>query len=513
MGRAVMRRERRQPDRPRNADVVALGRDRPVENVWTAGHPDAVQTQDGDAETAGRTSSRMTRRVVNCTPEELCSGRAARPSPGRSSMADPALPPTPRILYIEDNPESRALVRSVLEPRGFDVLEASDGIAGIDLAIAAHPDLILCDIQLPGIDGYETATRLRSYKGLDGCPIVVLTSHGDRGLSLSIGCDGYIEKPIDVEKFPQQLRAFLKGKREKVRGPEERRYLREYSQSLVERLEATVRELTAANTRLRAAARSKNEFMQNLSHEMATPLTPIVGYLKILRGGKAGTLSDQQQKILESIATASERLSRTIDNLVDFATLEGGGQAIHREDFEVGGLVSPVFEEERSKAKSRRIHLEVRVETQDKGFGDVRKLRQAVSNLIDNAIKFSPHGSDILVRASSDPTRLLFEVYDQGEGFLPGEADRVFEPFFHADRVGEERAPGAGLGLPVAKQIVEAHGGHIWLESPPKSQPEGPHHFSGAKVAFWIPAKNQAPKQDVAPQPLFAQPGPEGGTS
>ena len=220
-------------------------------------------------------------------------------------MADPALPATPRILYIEDNPESRALVRSVLEPRGFDVLEASDGIAGIDLAIAAHPDLILCDIQLPGIDGYETATRLRSYKGLDGCPIVVLTSHGDRGLSLSIGCDGYIEKPIDVEKFPQQLRAFLKGKREKVRGPEERRYLREYSQSLVERLEATVRELTAANTRLRAAARSKNEFMQNLSHEMATPLTPIVGYLKILRGGKAGPLTDQQQA--DVITQALER--------------------------------------------------------------------------------------------------------------------------------------------------------------------------------------------------------------
>jgi signal transduction histidine kinase len=333
-------------------------------------------------------------------------------------------------------------------------------------------------------------------------------------LSLAIGCDGHIEKPIDVEKFPQQLRAFLKGKREKVRGPEERRYLREYSQSLVERLEATVRELTAANIRLRAAARSKNEFMQNLSHEMATPLTPIVGYLKILRSGKAGALTDQQQKILESIATASERLSRTIDNLVDFATLEGGGgQAIHREDFDVETLVAPVFEEERTKAKSRRMHLEVRVETQEKAYGDVRKLRQALSNLIDNAIKFSPHGSDILVRVSSDATRLLFEVYDQGEGFLPGESDRVFEPFFHADRVGEERAPGAGLGLPVAKQIVEAHGGHIWLESPPKSQPEGPHHFSGAKVAFWIPAKSQAPKQDVAPQPLFVQPGPEGGTS
>lgn len=73
------------------------------------------------------------------------------------------------------------------------------------------------------------------------------------------------------------------------------------------------------------------------------------------------------------------------------------------------------------------------------------------------------------MRVSGDPTHLLFEVYDQGEGLLPGEGEKVFDPFFHADRVGDERAPGRGLGLPVAKQIVEAHGGHIWVESPPKN--------------------------------------------
>jgi signal transduction histidine kinase len=423
-------------------------------------------------------------------------------------MADAALPAVPRILYIEDNPESRALVRSVLEPRGFDVLEASDGMAGIDLAITSHPDLILCDIQLPGMDGYETATRLRSYKGLDGCPIVVLTSHGDRGLSLSVGADGFIEKPIDVDKFPQQLREFLKGKREKLRGTEQSKYLREYSQSLVERLEGTVRELSAANVRLRAAARSKNEFMQNLSHELATPLTPILGYLKILRSGKMGSLSDPQQKIVESIQVAAERLSRTIDNLVDFATLEARGQAIHREQFTAADLVRPLVDEERSKARARRIHLEVQIEARDAASGDLRKLRQAVSNLVDNAIKFSPHGSEVLVRVTSDGARLLFEVYDQGEGFLPDEADKVFEPFFHADRVGDERAPGAGLGLPVAKQITEAHGGRIWLESPPKTQPEGSHHYTGAKVAFWIPL--EAPR---AGSSALTDRGPEGGTS
>jgi signal transduction histidine kinase len=426
-------------------------------------------------------------------------------------MAEQAPSPHPRILYIEDNPESRALVRNVLEARGFDVLEASDGIAGIDLAISAHPDLILCDIEMPGIDGYETATRLRSYRGLDGCPIVVLTSHGDRGLSLSIGCDGYIEKPIDVEKFPGQLREFLKGKREKVRGPEERRYLREYSQSLVERLEATVRELTAANSRLRAAARSKTEFMQNLSHELATPLTPITGYLKILKSGKTGALTEQQQKILESMTLSSERLSRTIDNLVDFATLESGGYAIHRDIFDPQAAGRSIIDEEKPKARARRIVLELLVDHAGPGWGDERKLRQAIGNLVDNAIKFSPHGSNVLLRVAGDGARLYFEVYDEGEGMLADEAEKVFDPFFHADRVGEERAPGAGLGLPVAKQIIEAHGGKIWAESPPKNQPDSRHHFSGAKVAFWIPSRATAPAE---PQPTpFPALAPEGGTS
>ena len=189
---------------------------------------------------------------------------------------------------------------------------------------------------------------------------------------------------------------------------------------------------------------------------------------------------------------ATDRLSRTIDNLVNFATSEGGGHAVHREPFDLQALLKAVLEEERLKAKSRRIHLDVKVETLEQGFGDDHKLRQALSKLIDNAIKFGPHGSEILVRVSGDPTHLLFEVYDQGEGLLPGEGEKVFDPFFHADRVGDERAQGAGLGLAVAKQIVEAHGGHIWVESPPKNQPEGAHHFSGAKVAFWIPKRRAA---------------------
>src|SRR6266850_559602 len=375
------------------------GRIDPVDSMWTQHDRRGIRTHGVKRERARAAAFRAADRVVQSPPRDA----RAPVQPGRSSMAEQVPPPQPRILYIEDNPESRALVRNVLEARGFDVLEASDGIAGIDLAISAHPDLILCDIEMPGIDGYETATRLR------------------------------------------------------------------------------------------AAARSKTEFMQNLSHELATPLTPITGYLKILKSQKMGELTEPQRKIIDSMQTASERLSRTIDNLVDFATLESGGYAIYRDTFDPVAATKAVLDEERPKAKTRRITVQLDAEALPAtGWGDERKLKQALSNVLDNAIKFSPHGGHVLLRVMDDSQRLVFEVYDQGEGMLADEAEKVFDPFFHADRVGDERAPGAGLGLPVAKQIVEAHGGRIWVESPPRNQPEGAHHFSGAEVALWIPMRSAA---------------------
>src|SRR6266436_214974 len=295
--------------------------------MWTPEGRQGVGTHGVKREGGVPTPFRTADRVLDSSPRDL----RAPLQPGRSTMAEQVPPPHPRILYIEDNPESRTLVRNVLEARGFDVLEASDGIAR-----------------------------------------------------------------IDVEKFPGQLREFLKGKREKVKTTEERRYLREYSQSLVERLEATVRELTAANSRLRAAARSKTEFMQNLSHELATPLTPITGYLKILKSEKTGALSEPQRKILDSMQIASERLSRTIDNLVDFATLESGGYAIHRDNFDPIAATKAVVDEEKPKAKARRITLELEAEALPAtGWGDERKHKQALANVLDNAIKFSPHGSNV----------------------------------------------------------------------------------------------------------------------
>ncbi|NIV36610.1 MAG: response regulator [Anaerolineae bacterium] len=121
-----------------------------------------------------------------------------------------------RILYIEDNHENRLLVRRILEAEGYSMLEATDGPTGLDVAVEMQPDLILLDINLPEIDGYDLARRFRNTPGLEQVPILAITANvmkGDRERTLDSGCDGYIQKPIDVDRLPQQVRMALQKSR------------------------------------------------------------------------------------------------------------------------------------------------------------------------------------------------------------------------------------------------------------------------------------------------------------
>src|SRR6267143_976963 len=156
----------------------------------------------------------------------------------------------PKILYIEDNRENRMLVRAVLEASGYTLVDAEDGLAGIEAAIREEPSLILLDINLPGVDGYEIVAILKSFPNLASTPVIAVTAYamqGDRQRTLVAGCDGYIQKPIDVDAFPRQVAEFLGGKRERVESHDEGVYLRELNQRLVYRLLNQVEELKRLN--------------------------------------------------------------------------------------------------------------------------------------------------------------------------------------------------------------------------------------------------------------------------
>jgi signal transduction histidine kinase/CheY-like chemotaxis protein len=155
-----------------------------------------------------------------------------------------------KVLYIEDNPENRMLVRAILEAEGYTIVDAEDGLAGIEAAVREEPALILLDVNLPGIDGYEVVSVIKAFPALASTPVIALTAYameGDRQRTLVAGCDGYIQKPIDVDAFPGQVEEFLHGKREHVEEREQGVYLRELNQRLVYRLVNQVEELKRLN--------------------------------------------------------------------------------------------------------------------------------------------------------------------------------------------------------------------------------------------------------------------------
>jgi len=371
-----------------------------------------------------------------------------------------------RVLCIEGDAPTRQQVRSLLQASGLSVEESATGLEGLSRARSLTPDLVLVGTQLPDIEGLDLLARVKADRTLRGVPLLALgRDAGEREVALAAGSDGFLARPLDPATFADEVKAYLGGKRE--------RPIAEGGRAWLDDLE-----------------RRRTAFMHDLAHELSTPITPLAGYLKILQSERIGPLSPQQRKVVESMASAVLKLTRIVDNLSDFALLRAGEAAITPSAVDPEALVAQVVEELKALARDARLHVEVRAGTGPPLLADPRKLRQAVMNVLSNAIKFSPHGGEVLVEVAREAGVLRVSVYDQGPGIAASEVEGIFEPFHHRVVVGEARPPGSGLGLPVARRIAEAHGGRIVVESPPHSQPAvGGHHFTGSRVIVELPAR------------------------
>jgi signal transduction histidine kinase len=373
-----------------------------------------------------------------------------------------------RVLCIESDAPTRDLVRRLLEESGFAVEESETGLDGIARARTLPPDLVLAATRLTDMEGAEVAARLREDGALAQVPLVAVGREAaEHDVALASGCDGFISRPLDEAHFAEEVRSFLAGKRERLPAEAEAR----------------------ARERLAGLDRRRSLFLHDLAHELSTPLTPLAGYLKILLSERLGPLAPQQRKVLDGMASAASKLSRIVENISDFASLESGHAPLAPTPVDPDALAEDVARELRGAARDARLHVEVRPSGAGAVMADGRKLRRAVANVMQNAVKFSPHGGEVLLEVTRVGDRLRFAIYDQGPGVPAVEQERIFEPFRHTFRPDETRPPGSGLGLPVARRIIEAHGGRLLVESPPHSQPSaGVHHFTGSKFLLEIPA-------------------------
>ncbi len=397
-----------------------------------------------------------------------------------------------RILHIEDDPKSRLLVRKLLAASGHVVIEAESGLEGIRLAGIDRPDIVLVDINVPDLDGYEVTLRLRGMISMAGVPIVAITAEGDRMTSLAVGADGFIAKPIDATRFPQLVERYLRGHREHADETGEIR-LRERSQKIVERLEKKVSELIEANRRLEESSRLRREFLRNLSHELATPMTPVVGYLKLLLGGELGGLSEVQLKCLRSVEQSTQRLRGLIDTLLDVSQLETGRLHFFHIQYDFVTIAKRAIDEVRIRFADGDVRLTVEPfrEGTMSGIGDADKLQRSMVHVLDNAAKFTPRGGEVAVgiRRGSVPGGgdwFGMFVADSGPGVAPEQIPKILQPFYQVDGSVTRSHGGVGLGLAFARRVCESSGGGIDIQSPPSEAVAG-RFLSGTCVTLRVP--------------------------
>ncbi len=386
-----------------------------------------------------------------------------------------------KILYVEDTPESQRLVQRILAAEGFDVVIAEDGISAIEIARQEMPDLILMDINIGGLDGYEVTTRLRTIQGLEEVPIVAVTAAtlaGDRERALVAGCNGYIAKPIDVDQFPAQVRSYLVGKKEEVKPEEKEDYLLEYNRRLVKRLEDKVRELEKANEELQRVEKMKSDFVILAGHELRTPLTVIYGYLQILLANPAIPGSVDQEgsprHLLKNVSEAVERLSQVIQDILNVSLIDANRLDLAHEPVFINSIIQSVLHNLRNFGPQRELIFELGSGLRKLPVieGDPRRLHQALWNIVSNAIKYTPDGGTITIDGKVEDDTVHLWVKDTGVGIPTTELERIFERFYVLEDVALHRSSktafkggGLGLGLAVAKGIIEAHGGRLWAES------------------------------------------------
>jgi len=357
---------------------------------------------------------------------------------------------TPRVLVVDDDETVRALACATVEEAGFVPVEARCGEEALELAAQARPDLIILDVIMPGIDGFQTCSALREMPGGDAIPILILTGLGDTAsikLAYGAGATDFCSKPIDWVLLGQRIRYMV-------------------------RAGTTLRELRAARQQAEAASAAKDAFLANMSHEIRTPLTAILGFVDLLRDDAA--LHGEQRAYARVIARNGKQLLAILDDILDISRLGAGRTSINRVSCSPIRLVDDTTSAMRMRAseKGLRFEVEYRDGIPEQIATDPKRVRQILMNLLGNAIKFTHTGEvRLVVRLidEGDPrgSKLRFDVVDTGVGIEPDQLPRIFEPFTQVDESLGRHHGGAGLGLAISKELATLLGGEIEVTSTP----------------------------------------------
>jgi signal transduction histidine kinase len=355
-----------------------------------------------------------------------------------------------RILIVDDDPTKRFALKSILEPLGEEIVEAASGSDALRQLLREEFAVVLLDVRMPIMDGFETAQMIRQRPRSELTPIIFVTAldqaETDMGRGYDLGAVDFVFAPI----VPAILRAKVTVFVELYRAQQE---LKRYRLQLEELVQERTTALTAINRELEA-------FSYSVSHDLRAPLVSFDGLSQNLLESYGDQLDERAKDYIQRMRLASQRMTSVFDGLQTLFRLTSG--ELRREQLEVSALAGEVVEELRAANPERKV--EVDIAPGMSAIGDQRLVRILLSNLINNAWKFTSLTQSPKIEIGQElvdsETRML--VRDNGVGFDMISAHRLFGAFQRLH--SQSDFPGAGIGLAIARRVVNRHGGRIWAE-------------------------------------------------
>lgn len=385
---------------------------------------------------------------------------AISPAEGRTS-ADGRLPA--RLILADDNADMREYLRRLLSTQ-WTVEAVADGRLALEAVRRQRPDLIVSDVMMPNMDGLELTRELRTDPITQRLPIILLSARtGDAATAegLASGANDYVVKPFSARELIARVTVQLEIARshERTREQDHARLAQEHLRKMAE-----------------AASQAKDDFLAVMGHELRNPLAPILSALQLMeKRDEPGSLRER-----EIIGRQAKHLVVLVDELLDVSRIRSGKVQLERQEIEIGEIISRATKLATPLMSQRKHRLVVEVDQPGvKVNADPVRLPQVIFNLLSNSAKFTNPGGVIVLRAATEGGSMVIRVIDPGVGIEPALLPSVFEAFAQGEQASDRAVGGLGLGLAIAKGLVELHGGQIDVHS------EG--HGKGCEVVVRLP--------------------------
>jgi signal transduction histidine kinase len=383
------------------------------------------------------------------------------------------------ILLVDDNLANLLSLETVLQAPDRNLVRAFSGGEALKFLLNKDAAVILLDVRMPQMDGIETAALIRERERTRDVPIIFLTAYesgGDAHVSqgYALGAVDYITKPVDPDALKSKVAVFVElyRKTEQIRQlyADLQRHAAALEQEIVDRKRAekeraeSLLRAQAAQAKAEEANRLKDEFLATVSHELRAPLTAMLGWVMLIRGGRLD--KESKERALETVERNTRAQKKLVDDLLDVSSIVTGNFSLDIEPINLASVIESAVESVRPEAEAKGVCLQKDFDPAVHMFLlDSNRFQQVIWNLAQNAVKFTPAGGVVKVRLRFVNGQAEIEVSDTGVGIAPEFLPFVFDRFRQANGSITRQHGGLGLGLAIVQSLVEMHGGTVGVES------------------------------------------------